>query len=45
VLKERQNVTRANQYLNGFKRQGRFPAMVEYVASGSRFKCGAVRER
>ncbi|KAF8161178.1 hypothetical protein B0H34DRAFT_781782 [Crassisporium funariophilum] len=29
---------RATQYLNGFKRQGRIPAVVEYVAAGSRFK-------
>ncbi|KAF8919792.1 hypothetical protein CPB85DRAFT_720768 [Mucidula mucida] len=29
---------RANQYLNGFKRLGRIPAVVEYVAAGSRFK-------
>ncbi|KAI0063561.1 transcription factor [Artomyces pyxidatus] len=29
---------RATQFLNGFKRQGRIPAVVEYVAAGSRFK-------
>jgi staphylococcal nuclease domain-containing protein 1 len=29
---------RATQFLNGFKRQGRVPAVVEYVAAGSRFK-------
>ncbi|KAF8622718.1 hypothetical protein AX15_006809 [Amanita polypyramis BW_CC] len=29
---------RANQYLNGFKRLGRIPAVVDYVAAGSRFK-------
>ncbi|KAI5123940.1 hypothetical protein M0805_006355 [Coniferiporia weirii] len=29
---------RANSYLSGFKRQGRIPAVVDYVASGSRFK-------
>ncbi|KAM6502195.1 hypothetical protein JOM56_002172 [Amanita muscaria] len=29
---------RASQYLNGFKRLGRIPAIVEYVAAGSRFK-------
>ncbi|EPQ57603.1 hypothetical protein GLOTRDRAFT_99467 [Gloeophyllum trabeum ATCC 11539] len=30
--------SRATQFLNGFKRQGRIPAVVDYVASGSRFK-------
>ncbi|KAI0311712.1 hypothetical protein OF83DRAFT_1149705 [Amylostereum chailletii] len=30
--------TRATQFLSGFKRQGRIPAVVEYVAAGSRFK-------
>ncbi|PAV18694.1 transcription factor [Pyrrhoderma noxium] len=29
---------RANSCLSGFKRQGRIPAVVEFVASGSRFK-------
>ncbi|KAL1728856.1 hypothetical protein EV714DRAFT_252339 [Schizophyllum commune] len=29
---------RASQYVNGFKRLGRVPAVVEYVASGSRFR-------
>ncbi|KAI0029095.1 hypothetical protein K488DRAFT_80365 [Vararia minispora EC-137] len=29
---------RATQFLNGFKRQGRIPAVVEFVAGGSRFK-------
>ncbi|KAK2463207.1 hypothetical protein APHAL10511_004862 [Amanita phalloides] len=30
--------SRAAQYLNGFKRQGRVSAIVDYVAAGSRFK-------
>ncbi|KAK0504683.1 hypothetical protein EDD18DRAFT_308303 [Armillaria luteobubalina] len=30
--------SRANQFLNGFKRLGRIPAVVDYVAAGSRFK-------
>ncbi|KAH7888601.1 hypothetical protein F5I97DRAFT_1853998 [Phlebopus sp. FC_14] len=30
--------TRASSFLNGFKRQGKMPAVVDYVASGSRFK-------
>ncbi|KAJ3865645.1 hypothetical protein EV359DRAFT_72284 [Lentinula novae-zelandiae] len=30
--------TRATPFLNGFKRLGRVPAVVEYVAAGSRFK-------
>ncbi|KAF8633360.1 hypothetical protein AX17_004531 [Amanita inopinata Kibby_2008] len=30
--------SRANQFLNGFKRLGRIPAIVEYVAAGSRYK-------
>ncbi|TFK44793.1 hypothetical protein BDQ12DRAFT_702162 [Crucibulum laeve] len=30
--------SRATQFLNGFKRLGRMPAVVEYVAAGSRFK-------
>ncbi|TRM69350.1 hypothetical protein BD626DRAFT_473754 [Schizophyllum amplum] len=29
---------RASQYVSGFKRVGRVPAVVEYVASGSRFR-------
>ncbi|KAI0051169.1 transcription factor [Auriscalpium vulgare] len=29
---------RATQFVSGFKRQGRIPAVVEYVAAGSRFK-------
>jgi staphylococcal nuclease domain-containing protein 1 len=29
---------RATQFLNGFKRLGRVPGVVEYVAAGSRFK-------
>lgn len=31
--------SRAAQFLNGFKRLGRIPAVVDYVAAGSRFKC------
>ncbi|KDQ53594.1 hypothetical protein JAAARDRAFT_72541 [Jaapia argillacea MUCL 33604] len=30
--------TRATQFLNGFKRQGRIPAVVDYVPAGSRFR-------
>ncbi|KZT24206.1 transcription factor [Neolentinus lepideus HHB14362 ss-1] len=30
--------SRATQFLNGFKRQSRIPAVVDYVAAGSRFK-------
>ncbi|KDR75802.1 hypothetical protein GALMADRAFT_248516 [Galerina marginata CBS 339.88] len=30
--------TRATQFLNGFKRLGKIPAVVDYVAAGSRFK-------
>ncbi|EGO00009.1 hypothetical protein SERLA73DRAFT_167866 [Serpula lacrymans var. lacrymans S7.3] len=30
--------TRASQFLSGFKRQGKIPAVVDYVAAGSRFK-------
>ncbi|KAF7315577.1 Transcriptional factor [Mycena indigotica] len=33
-----ESVNRATQFLNGFKRQGRVPAVVDYVAAGSRFK-------
>ncbi|KAH8079445.1 transcription factor [Cristinia sonorae] len=29
---------RATPFVNGFKRQGRIPAIVDYVAAGSRFK-------
>ena len=29
---------RATQFLSGFKRSGRIPAQVEFVAAGSRFK-------
>lgn len=32
------SVTRATQFLNGFKRLGKIPAVVDYVAAGSRFK-------
>lgn len=31
-------VNRATQFLSGFKRSGRIPAVVDYVAAGSRFK-------
>lgn len=31
-------VNRATQFLSGFKRLGRIPAVVDYVAAGSRFK-------
>ncbi|TFK53941.1 hypothetical protein OE88DRAFT_1710997 [Heliocybe sulcata] len=30
--------SRATPFINGFKRQGRIPAVVDYVAAGSRFK-------
>ncbi|KAH8828077.1 hypothetical protein DL96DRAFT_1601611 [Flagelloscypha sp. PMI_526] len=33
-----ENSARANQWVNGFKRLGRIPAVVEFVAAGSRFK-------
>ncbi|KIJ18624.1 hypothetical protein PAXINDRAFT_161466 [Paxillus involutus ATCC 200175] len=33
-----ETAARANPFLNGFKRQGKIPAVVDYVASGSRFK-------
>ncbi|KAL0956527.1 hypothetical protein HGRIS_002668 [Hohenbuehelia grisea] len=33
-----ETASRANQFLNGFKRLGKIPAVVEYVAAGSRFK-------
>ncbi|KAF7306137.1 Transcriptional factor [Mycena chlorophos] len=33
-----ETVTRATQFLNSFKRLGKVPAVVDYVASGSRFK-------
>ncbi|KAF9237524.1 hypothetical protein BU15DRAFT_88689 [Melanogaster broomeanus] len=33
-----ETTARANPFLNGFKRQGKIPAVVDYVASGSRFK-------
>jgi len=33
-----QNGTRAQTFLNGFKRAGKIPAVVEFVAAGSRFK-------
>ncbi|KAG6849990.1 hypothetical protein H0H93_002780 [Arthromyces matolae] len=33
-----ETATRATQFLNGFKRSGKIPAVVDYVAAGSRFK-------
>ncbi|KAF8444736.1 hypothetical protein L210DRAFT_1037095 [Boletus edulis BED1] len=33
-----ETATRANSFLSGFKRQGKMSAVVDYVASGSRFK-------
>jgi len=33
-----QSSNRATSFVNSFKRQGRIPAVVEYVAAGSRFK-------
>jgi staphylococcal nuclease domain-containing protein 1 len=33
-----QSSSRANPFVNSFKRLGRIPAVVEYVAAGSRFK-------
>ncbi|KAJ7287431.1 hypothetical protein C8J57DRAFT_1283899 [Mycena rebaudengoi] len=33
-----ESVSRATQFLNSFKRLGRVPAVVDYVAAGSRFK-------
>ncbi|KAJ7703098.1 hypothetical protein B0H17DRAFT_1157205 [Mycena rosella] len=33
-----ETTSRATQFLNSFKRLGRIPAVVEYVAAGSRFK-------
>lgn len=33
-----ETASRANSYLSGWKRQGKMPAVVDYVASGSRFK-------
>ncbi|KAF8070533.1 hypothetical protein FPV67DRAFT_1025672 [Lyophyllum atratum] len=33
-----ESTNRATQFLNGFKRLGRIPAVVDYVAAGSRFK-------
>ncbi|KAH8119402.1 transcription factor [Phellopilus nigrolimitatus] len=33
-----ESAVRANSYLSGFKRIGRIPAVVDYVAAGSRFK-------
>lgn len=33
-----QTATKANSFLSGFKRQGRIPAVVDYVSAGSRFR-------
>ncbi|GLB37511.1 putative tudor domain containing protein [Lyophyllum shimeji] len=33
-----ETTSRATQFLNGFKRLGKIPAVVDYVAAGSRFK-------
>ncbi|EAU91580.2 transcription factor [Coprinopsis cinerea okayama7 len=33
-----ESASRATQFLNNFKRSGRIPAIVDYVAAGSRFK-------
>ncbi|KZS98346.1 transcription factor [Sistotremastrum niveocremeum HHB9708] len=33
-----ESMAKANQFLSGFKRQGRVPAVVDYVAGGSRFR-------
>ncbi|KAG6903018.1 hypothetical protein C0995_007451 [Termitomyces sp. Mi166 len=33
-----ETAARATQFLNGFKRSGKIPAVVDYVAAGSRFK-------
>ena len=33
-----QTMAKASQFLSGFKRQGRVPAVVDYVAAGSRFR-------
>ena len=33
-----QSSHRATSFVNSFKRQGKIPAVVEYVAAGSRFK-------
>ncbi|KAK7005600.1 nonsense-mediated mRNA decay factor [Favolaschia claudopus] len=33
-----ESASRATQFLNGFKRMGKIPAIVDYVAAGSRFK-------
>jgi staphylococcal nuclease domain-containing protein 1 len=38
LIERLQNVARATQFLSGFKRQKRVPAIVDYVAAGSRFK-------
>ena len=35
-----QSSHRATSFVNSFKRQGKIPAVVEYVAAGSRFKYG-----
>ena len=35
-----QSSNRAMSFVNSFKLQGRIPAVVDYVAAGSRFKYG-----
>lgn len=35
-----QTSSKANQFLPGYKRAGKIPAVVDYVAAGSRFKYG-----
>ena len=38
IYASEQSAQRANSFLSGYKRLGRIPAVVDYVASGSRFK-------
>ena len=40
-----QSSHRATSFVNSFKRQGRIPAVVDYVAAGSRFKYGHLMSR
>lgn len=46
ALKQPLNISessaRATQYINGFKRIGRIPAVVDFVAAGSRFKYASI---
>ena len=37
-----QSSHRATSFVNSFKRQGKIPAVVDYVAAGSRFKWGDI---